>query len=151
MLRAPAAARGERRRGNVTVWVVVCSAVILGILALGLDGGRMMEERRATQSAADAAALAAAPGRPRRIGLTLLKPSGDHVLNVSGNARVEVDGAPIVVNSDSGGEVYDIDDNGSVSADYHDLAGPSPPSGNVTGPVNTSVPSDGDPLESLPV
>jgi hypothetical protein len=44
----------------VTVWVVVCLAVIIGIVALGMDGGRMMEERRHAQAAADAAALAAA-------------------------------------------------------------------------------------------
>jgi hypothetical protein len=44
----------------VTVWVVVCLAVIIGIVALGMDGGRMMEERRHDQTAADAAALAAA-------------------------------------------------------------------------------------------
>jgi Flp pilus assembly protein TadG len=44
----------------VTVWVVVCLAVILGVVALGMDGGRMMEERRHAQAAADAAALAAA-------------------------------------------------------------------------------------------
>ena len=49
-----------RRRGAVTVWVVVCLAVIIGIVALGMDGGRMMEERRHAQAAADAAALAAA-------------------------------------------------------------------------------------------
>src|SRR5437016_4747501 len=49
-----------RRRGSVTAWVVVCLAVIVGIVALGMDGGRMMEERRHAQAAADAAALAAA-------------------------------------------------------------------------------------------
>jgi Flp pilus assembly protein TadG len=49
----------RRRPGTVTVWVVVCSSVIVGIVALGLDGGRMMEERRRVQTAADAAALAA--------------------------------------------------------------------------------------------
>ena len=50
----------ERRRGTVTVWVIVCLAVVIGIVALGMDGGRMMEERRHGQAAADAAALAAA-------------------------------------------------------------------------------------------
>jgi hypothetical protein len=236
MLWPPPAAR-DRRRGNVVVWVVVCSAVILGVLALGMDGGRMMEERRTTQAAADAAALAAARdlyfnytqnqgkdpfgsaraaalasaaangfandgsnsvvtvnipplsgtfagkpdhvevivqsnlpgtfsalflqgplpvqgravarGRPQRIGLTLLQPSGGPVLSASGNARVDVAGAPIVVNSTST-FVYDIDDNASVSADYHDIAGPTPPTGNISGPINTSVSSNGDPLASLP-
>jgi hypothetical protein len=44
----------------VVVWVIVCLAVILGVVALGMDGGRLMEERRHAQDAADAAALAAA-------------------------------------------------------------------------------------------
>src|ERR1051325_7662996 len=54
----PAAA--PRRPGNVTVWVILSSSVIIGIVALCMDGGRMMEERRHCQAAADAAALAAA-------------------------------------------------------------------------------------------
>jgi hypothetical protein len=44
----------------VVVWVLVGLAVLIGVLALGLDGGRLMEERRRAQNAADAAALAAA-------------------------------------------------------------------------------------------
>jgi hypothetical protein len=48
------------RRGSVTAWLVVSLAVIIAIVAIGLDGGRMMEERRRVQAAADAAALAAA-------------------------------------------------------------------------------------------
>lgn len=47
------------RRGTVTVWVVVCLSVIIGVVAIGMDGGRMMDERRGVQSATDAAALAA--------------------------------------------------------------------------------------------
>jgi Flp pilus assembly protein TadG len=42
------------------VWLILSLAVIFGVLAIGLDGGRLMEERRRVQSAADAAALAAA-------------------------------------------------------------------------------------------
>jgi hypothetical protein len=49
-----------RRGGTVTPWLVLSLTAIIGIVALGIDGGRMMEERRATQAAADAAALAAA-------------------------------------------------------------------------------------------
>lgn len=48
------------RRGSVVVWLVVCLGVIVGVVALGMDGGRMMEERRRAQAAADAAALAGA-------------------------------------------------------------------------------------------
>jgi putative Flp pilus-assembly TadE/G-like protein len=49
-----------QRRGGVTPWVVLSLFLIVAVLALGMDGGRMMEERRHAQSAADAAALAAA-------------------------------------------------------------------------------------------
>jgi hypothetical protein len=54
------AGRGRRRRGGVSVWLVLGLTAILGILALGMDGGRMQEERRRAQATADAAALAAA-------------------------------------------------------------------------------------------
>ena len=37
------------------VWLVLCLGVIIVIVALGTDGGRMLEERRRVQSAADAA------------------------------------------------------------------------------------------------
>lgn len=48
------------RRGAVLVWVVLSLAVIVGMLALALDGGRLVDERRYAQGAADAAALSAA-------------------------------------------------------------------------------------------
>jgi hypothetical protein len=44
----------------VTPWLALSLLVIVGIVALGMDGGRLAEERRKTQAAADAAALAAA-------------------------------------------------------------------------------------------
>src|SRR5207253_1368311 len=49
-----------KREGSATVWLAISLLAIIGIVALGLDGGRMMEERRRAQAAADAAALAAA-------------------------------------------------------------------------------------------
>jgi putative Flp pilus-assembly TadE/G-like protein len=47
------------RRGAVTVWLLVSVLVLVGIVALGMDGGRMLEKRRHAQATADAAALAA--------------------------------------------------------------------------------------------
>ncbi len=47
------------RRGAMAVWIVLALSVIIGVVALGMDGGRMMEERRRAQASADAAALAA--------------------------------------------------------------------------------------------
>ncbi len=52
--------RRAPRRGAVTVWLLACLAIILAIVAIGMDGGRMTDERQRAQAAADAAALAAA-------------------------------------------------------------------------------------------
>ncbi len=48
------------RRGTVAVLVAVCLTVILAVLAIALDGGGLLAERRHAQATADAAALAAA-------------------------------------------------------------------------------------------
>jgi Flp pilus assembly protein TadG len=48
------------RRGFIAVKLALLLTVIVGIVAINLDGGRMMDERRHAQAAADAAALAAA-------------------------------------------------------------------------------------------
>jgi len=50
----------RRRSGGVTPLTVVSTALLLGVVALAVDGGSLMEERRHVQAAADAAALAAA-------------------------------------------------------------------------------------------
>ena len=51
---------GPRRSGTIVVKLLLCLVTFIGILALNLDGGAMMDERGRAQSAADAAALAAA-------------------------------------------------------------------------------------------
>ncbi|AWM39077.1 hypothetical protein GobsT_26510 [Gemmata obscuriglobus] len=56
MLRAN---RVPRRAGAVLVKVAICLPVLIGVLALNLDGGRLYDERRRAQATADAAALAA--------------------------------------------------------------------------------------------
>jgi Flp pilus assembly protein TadG len=48
------------RRGIVAPFVAICLIVLVGVLALTMDGGVLMSERRRGQAAADAAALAAA-------------------------------------------------------------------------------------------
>ena len=48
------------RRGNVTVVVVVCITMLLGIVAIAMDGGLIQDNKRRIQNAADAAAIAAA-------------------------------------------------------------------------------------------
>ena len=52
--------RADRLKGQVLVIFALSSFVIVGFMALALDVGFLMSERRETQSAADAAALAAA-------------------------------------------------------------------------------------------
>jgi hypothetical protein len=48
----------QRRRGTVVVAVGVCLVGMLGVIALSLDGGLLLDKRRQAQAAADAAALA---------------------------------------------------------------------------------------------
>ncbi len=48
------------RKGAVAVLVALLLAALLGVLAIALDGGLLMDSRRQVQSAADAAALAGA-------------------------------------------------------------------------------------------
>jgi hypothetical protein len=48
------------RRGVVTVFVTICLVILLSIVALAIDGGTLLSERRHAQATADAAALAAA-------------------------------------------------------------------------------------------
>jgi hypothetical protein len=52
--------RTGKRPGTVAVIVAVSLTALLGVLAIGLDGGLLLTERRRAQSTADAAALAAA-------------------------------------------------------------------------------------------
>src|SRR5437868_5857336 len=77
------------RRGAVVHWLVA-SLVIVTIVALGMDGGRIMEERRH--------ARAVAVGRPAKIGLILLRPTGaDAFLNKA--LALVVINQPVSVNS----------------------------------------------------
>jgi Putative Flp pilus-assembly TadE/G-like len=52
--------RSRNRRGVVAVLVALCLVAVLGVTAIAIDGGLLMENRRSVQAAADAAALAAA-------------------------------------------------------------------------------------------
>ncbi len=48
----------QRRKGTVVVAVGVCLVAMLGVIALSLDGGLLLDKRRQAQAASDAAALA---------------------------------------------------------------------------------------------
>src|SRR5262249_28741449 len=52
--------RPEPRRGTALTHAVICIGALMGVTALALDGGMLLDQRRKLQVAADAAALAAA-------------------------------------------------------------------------------------------
>jgi Flp pilus assembly protein TadG len=52
--------RRNRRRGVTLAYIVLCLTALLGVMAVSLDGGALLAERRHGQVTADAAALAAA-------------------------------------------------------------------------------------------
>src|SRR5438105_3344121 len=59
MLSPVSFARAGKRRGAVAVLVAMLLTVIVGVLAIALDGGLLLDNKRQVQAAADAAALAA--------------------------------------------------------------------------------------------
>ncbi len=56
----PTSIRGSERRGMITVLLALFLIICLGIVAIALDGGIMLDDQRMVQAATDAAALAAA-------------------------------------------------------------------------------------------
>lgn len=52
--------RRPHRRGAIVVLVACCLTIILAFVAIAIDGGGLLEQRRQAQATADAAALAAA-------------------------------------------------------------------------------------------
>ena len=60
LLRIPIAIDPSARRGMVAVLVALLLPVVVGVMALSLDGGLLYLQRQKAQSAADAAALAGA-------------------------------------------------------------------------------------------
>src|SRR6516165_9374197 len=76
----------KSRRGAVAVLVTVCLAVLFGVVAISLDGGLLLDQRRHVQAAADAAALAAADdlylhwqaNRGNDLGLTATRAAKDN-------------------------------------------------------------------------
>jgi hypothetical protein len=59
MRHAISSPRGSRRGGTL-VQMVLCLTAVIGIMAVALDGGMLLVQRRSAQAAADAAALAGA-------------------------------------------------------------------------------------------
>jgi Flp pilus assembly protein TadG len=59
-MKSISSARQSPRRGTALAQVVLCLTILIGILAIVLDGGVLLAERRRAQAVADAGALAAA-------------------------------------------------------------------------------------------
>jgi hypothetical protein len=69
--------QGPARRGAIIPLVAICLTVLLGVVAIALDGGNLLSERRHGQVTADAAALAAAADLYKNFALNQGKdPSG---------------------------------------------------------------------------
>jgi hypothetical protein len=60
MFRSFSSVGSRSRRGVVAVVVALCLTVLVGVIAIVIDGGLLQDDRRSVQAAADAAALAAA-------------------------------------------------------------------------------------------
>jgi len=50
----------NQRRGNVCVLMAFCITILVGVAAVAIDGGAIMDDVQKAQAAADASALAAA-------------------------------------------------------------------------------------------
>src|SRR6516225_8121735 len=60
MIHNPALARLKPRRGIIAILVALSLILLVGIVAIAVDGGMLLDSRRQVQAAADGAALAAA-------------------------------------------------------------------------------------------
>src|SRR2546423_702212 len=52
--------RGAPRRGAIAVMLALCLLGLLGVVAIAVDGGVLLDQHRTAQSVADAAAMSAA-------------------------------------------------------------------------------------------
>lgn len=82
--------RPVEERGQATVMLVVCLVVLLGMAALVLDVGSWFQAQRQTQSAADAAALAAAQALPGNVAAANAFAGQYLAKNGGGTAKVTV-------------------------------------------------------------
>src|SRR5262245_15582221 len=60
MVHSSSSQKSPGRRGAIAVYVGLTLTVLLSVIALEVDGGIMLSDRRLVQSSADAAAMAAA-------------------------------------------------------------------------------------------
>jgi Flp pilus assembly protein TadG len=102
--------RRRSRRGVIVVLVAVCLAVILAFVAIAIDGGGLLEERRQAQATADAAALAAAEdlfrNYPRNKGLDVDRTAAGWAKSIAAANGYTNDGTNSVVSVRTSPETY---------------------------------------------
>jgi Flp pilus assembly protein TadG len=93
--------RCKLRRGSVALLVALCLVGFVGVAAIALDGGVLVDKRRHVQAAADAAALAAAVDMyqtyPKNSGMDVLKTAYQSALTTAAAMGFTNDGANSVV------------------------------------------------------
>src|SRR5947209_926820 len=120
------------RRGNVCVLMAFCITILVGMAAIAIDGGAIMDDVQKVQAAAGG-------WRAANAGILLLDPTASGSLTVVGGGTMSVAGAPLIVDSTAsdaitatgGGHV-------TVSSDKEVDVGGSPGisgSGTITGTV----------------
>ncbi len=87
-------ARGRREGGQMLVLFVLMIGVLMGFVAMSIDVGLILHERRSLQNAADAAALAAVPelpDSPRAAEAKALEWADDNGYTADNGATISVD------------------------------------------------------------
>lgn len=120
---------------------VLVEARLRGTFSAAFHGGGMTVRGRAV-----------ACGRPRRLGLLFLQPTGPDALIVSGNGALRTTGPILVNSSDPAG--YNQSGNSTIEASSHEVVASGVKrsgNGQIVGPIRTGVEPTPDPLRNFPV
>ncbi len=98
------------RQGAIAVLVAVCMVMIMSFVAIAVDGGGLLEQRRHAQATADAAALAAAESLfrnyPANHGLDGQGAAANAALSIAAANGYSNDGATSVVSARTAPQTY---------------------------------------------
>src|SRR5688572_24881344 len=98
------------RQGAIAVLVAVCMVMIMSFVAIAVDGGGLLEQRRHAQATADAAALAAAESLfrnyPANRGLDDQGAAANAALSIAKANGYSNDGATSVVSARTSPQTY---------------------------------------------
>jgi len=104
------AANRLTRRGAVVVLVAISLAVVLAFVAIAIDGGGLLEERRQAQAVSDAAAIAAAEdlfrNYPRNKGLDVEETAEERARAIAAQNGYSGDGTQSIVTVRTSPEAY---------------------------------------------